>query len=253
MNHAEAIELAGLYVLDALGPAEREQVDAHLATCTEAHPELAQMGGVVPALAALAEPVSAPATLKSRVMADYRAGVGAPARQPAPVIRLSSYRRPRLGWAAAAAAVLIVAVTAGWAYVAQSNADLEAHRAQIIAQAIDVMATPGSSVAVMHGTASAAGSSGFAAFGPDGPGYLVLVDMPVAPSGMAYQAWYIADGQPASAGILTVDRDGYVVMALAGQPGAQVFALTIEPASGSEQPTSDPIAVGELRPNSGAS
>lgn len=252
MNHADAIELAGLYVLDALDAAERAQVDAHLASCPAAHDEFAEVGAVAPALATLAEPVGAPASLKNKVLADYRAGAGVP-WEPAPAASMRPVRPSWLGWAAAAAAVLLIAVTAGWAYVAQSNASLDAQRADMIAQAIDVMAAPGSSVAIMEGTANAAGASGFAAFGADGAGYIVLVDMPLAPTGKTYQAWYIADGVPASAGLLRVDRDGYALMALSGRPGTQVIALTVEPTGGSEQPTSDPIAVGELRSNSAAS
>jgi anti-sigma-K factor RskA len=252
MNHAEAIELAGLYVLDALDPAERAQVDAHLASCPDAHDEFAEVGAVAPALATLADPVGAPASLKNKVMADYRAGAGVRAWEPAPATT-RPMQRSWLGWAAAAAAVLVIAVTAGWAYVAQSNAALEAHRAQMIARAIDVMAAPGSSVAIMEGSATAAGASGFAAFGADGAGYIVLIDMPVAPAGKTYQAWFIADGVPASAGLLSVDRDGYALMALSGRPGTQVIALTVEPTGGSELPTSDPIAAGELRSNAAAS
>jgi hypothetical protein len=258
MNHAEAIELAGLYVLDALDPAERAAVDAHLASCPEAHDEFAEVGAVAPALATLADPVGAPASLKNKVMADYRAGAGAPVWEPAaatagPARAVRGGRPSWVAWAATAAAVLVIAVTAGWAYVAQSNANLDAQRTQMIAQAIDVMAAPGSSVAILEGSATAAGASGFATFGTDGTGYIVLVDMPVAPSGTTYQAWYIADGVPASAGLLSVDRDGYALMALAGRPGTQVIALTVEPSGGSDQPTSDPVAVGELRSNAAAS
>jgi hypothetical protein len=254
LTHADAIELAGLYVLDALDPAERAQVDAHLASCAEAHDEFAEVGAVVPALATLADPVGAPATLKNKVMADYRAGAGVPVWEPASAAVPMRPARPSwLGWAATAAAVLLIAVTAGWAYVAQSNAALDEQRAQMIARAIDVMAAPGSSVATLEGSATAAGASGFAAFGADGAGYIVLVDMPVAPTGTTYQTWYIADGVPASAGLLSVDRHGYAVMALTGRPGTQVIALTVEPAGGSEQPTSDPVAAGELRSNSAAS
>jgi hypothetical protein len=253
LAHEEAIELAGLYVLDALEPAERAQVDAHLASCAQSHAEFAEVGGVVPGLATLADPVGAPASLKNKVMADYRAEHGATDFHFKVLTPPSVPRRSWLGWAAAATAVLLIAVTAGWAYVAQSNAAFEEQRAQMIAQAIDVMAAPGSSVATLEGTAAAAGASGFAAFGADGAGYIVLVDMPAAPAGTTYQAWYIADGVPASAGLLNVDRDGYAVTALAGRPGTQVIALTVEPTGGSEQPTSDPVAAGELRPNAAAS
>jgi hypothetical protein len=265
MNHHDAIELAGLYVLDALEPHERALVDAHLASCNLAHDEFAEVGAVAPALATLADPVGAPASLKNKVLADYRAGAGASrpaavwnmpaAARVVPAARVAPARRPMLGWIAAAAAVLVIAVTAGWAFVEQSNNALDNQRAQFIARAIDVMAAPGSSVAVLQGSATAAGASGFAAFGADGAGYIVLVDMPVAPTGKTYQAWYIADGVPASAGLMTVDRDGYALLALGieGPLDAQVIALTVEPSGGSDLPTSDPIAAGELRSNAAAS
>lgn len=259
MNHTDAIELAGLYVLDALEPHERALVDAHIASCPETHDEFAAVGGVAPALATLADPVGAPASLKNKVMADYRAGAGARVWEPPRVasaapLRPTGQTRPSwLGWAATAAAVLVIAVTAGWAFVNQQNADFDTQRSQFIADAIDVMAAPGSSVAVLQGSDSAATASGFAAFGADGAGYIVLVDMPVAPNGSTYQAWYIADGVPASAGLMTVDRDGYALMAISARPGTQIIALTIEPTGGSDLPTSDPIAAGELRSNSAAS
>jgi anti-sigma factor RsiW len=250
---ADVTDLAGLYALDALEPAERARVEAHLATCPQAHAEFAAVGGVAPALASLADPVDAPSSLKDKVMADYRAGaaagVAAPVvvrRAPTPVIPLRPARPSWLGWAAAAAAVLLIAVLGGWGYVNQSRADAEGHRAQVLAQAIDIMSAPGSSIALMRGTASAAGASGFAALSANGTGYLVLTDLPAAPAGQTYQAWYISIGGPSSAGLVSVDRDGFAVMALPFQNGADLVALTLEPAGGSPQPTSDPIVAGEL-------
>lgn len=253
MTCAEATELAGFYVLDALEPAERALVDAHLATCTEAHAELTEVGGVVPALATLAEPVAAPDSLKSKVMADYRAGAGAAARQPASVlvapVHIPAPRPSRpswLGWAAAAAAVLLLAVTAGWAFTVQSHADAEAQRAQQLAQAIDIMSASGSSVAVLQGTGSAAGASGFAAFGANGAGYVVVVDLPQAPAGLTYQAWYLTGKQATSAGLMNVDAEGFALLALPARSDTEIIALTLEPAGGSARPTSNPILSGEL-------
>ena len=254
---AEVTDLAGLYALDALEPAERQLVGAHLATCSQAHAEFAAVGGVAPALASLAEPVDAPPSLKDKIMADYRAGatagVGAPVaavaagRAPAPVIALRPARPAWLGWAAAAAAVLLIAVVAGWGFVAQSRADAEAQRAQVLAQALDIMAAPGSSVALMHGTAAASGAGGFAAFDANGTGYLVLTNLPAAPAGETYQAWYINGGGPSSAGLVSVDRDGFAVMLLPVQHSADLVALTLEPAGGSASPSSDPIVSGAVQ------
>ena len=87
LTHEEAIELAGLYVLDVLVADERAAVDAHLATCRLEHAEFAEVGGAASALAATVEPVDAPAALKSNVMAAYAretaaATVSPPAKMP---------------------------------------------------------------------------------------------------------------------------------------------------------------------------
>ena len=76
-----------------------------------------------------------------------------------------------------------------------------------------------------------------------------MVGLPEAPTGKTYQAWFIRDSQPISAGLMTVDQDGYAVMTNASPPaGIQVVALTVEATGGSDQPTSDPFALGEVRP-----
>jgi hypothetical protein len=258
---SEVSEMAGMYVLGALSGAEREQVAAHLADCPAAHAEIEELGGAIPALALAADPVEAPAALRSRVMAAYRADVGAPAVSPvrlSPVtarsVSMPVYRRPVLAWAAALAAVLVLAVLGGYTLTVQQRADQAAQRAQQVAAAIDVLAQPDSTIAFLTGTGSATGAHGFAAFPADGAGYLVMVGLPDAGAGMTYQAWYLVNGQPSSAGLLAVDAGGYAVLGdLSGMAGAGLVALTIERAGGVDQPTSDPVAVGELRANSAAS
>ncbi|HUP83896.1 MAG TPA: anti-sigma factor [Candidatus Limnocylindria bacterium] len=261
MNHAEAVELAGLYALDALEVHERALVDAHIASCPESHEEFAEVGAVAPALATLAEPVGAPASLKNKVMADYRAATGAsqpvaawdmPRSASVPASR--PVQRPRFGWVAALAAVLVIAVVGGYAFTAQQRADREQARAEQIAGAIDVMTQPDATVALISGTGSATGAHGFAAFPASGAGYIVMVGLPDAPAGQTYQAWYLVDGQATSAGVLKVDSDGYAILdEMSGMTGANLVALTIERAGGVDQPTSDPVAAGELRSNSAAS
>jgi hypothetical protein len=57
-----------------------------------------------------------------------------------------------------------------------------------------------------------------------------------------YALWYITDGVPTPAGLFAVDGEGAVVQVLEGtfQAGT-VVGVTVEPASGSPQPTTDPI------------
>ncbi|MDQ3553062.1 MAG: anti-sigma factor [Chloroflexota bacterium] len=265
----EANELAGLYVLDALQAAESEAVRAHLRDCAEAHPGFAELGGVVPALAELVQPVDAPADLKSRVMAAV-AAEGAPARPATasmavpgaaasqaemdarvwepPAAELPRARRPSfLGWGMAAAAVMVIAVLGAWNVVLQTRAGEVDQRAQMIAQAIAVSTDPEAEVAILRGTGPAQGASGFAAFPGEGDGYIVLVDLPAAPAGQTYQAWYLVDGQATSAGLMTVGADGYAMLSgVGGQEDAQQIALTIEPAGGVDSPSADPVVAGEL-------
>jgi hypothetical protein len=271
LTHDEVVELSGLYVLDALEADERDAVDAHLATCERAHDEMAELGGVVPALAMMAEPLDAPAELKSRVLAAVAAEAAAavPAR-PSPVaarptVEVKPWGLADVGapspatrrsavpawasWASALAAVLILAVVGVWGLNAQSAADRANDRAQTLSQAIAAFSADGSSTAVLRGSGQHAGSSGFAAFTPDGTGYLVMVGLDPAPAGRTYQAWYIDAAGPHSAGLMAVDSDGYAVM-VDDQPmmGATVVALTVEPSGGSDLPTTDPFAAGEVQP-----
>jgi anti-sigma-K factor RskA len=152
-------------------------------------------------------------------------------------------------WGAAIAAVLVLAVVGVWALGVQSRADEATRRDAIVSAAITAISQPGSSIAVLRpsGTGTTSGT-GFAAVSADGTAYVVMVGVPEAPSGRIYQAWFIRDNQPSSAGLMTVDRDGYAVLTNASPPaGAQVIALTVEPAGGSALPTSDPFALGEVR------
>ena len=267
LSHDEVSELAGLYVLDALEPAEREAVDAHLASCSLEHAEFAELGGVVPALATSVEPLAAPPQLKARVLAAVQreAAAAAPGDvlvqpwmlvDPDPRAAPAAVTTGRRGWAPpawsawipAVAAVLILAVVGVWGFGAQSRADLAEQRAQVLAQAITAFAAPDSATAVLAGSGNLAEASGFAAFAADGTSYLVMVGLPSAPAGSDYQAWYIADGAPRSAGILTVGPDGYgIIVDRAPVAGTEVVAYTIEPRGGSTLPTTEPFAAGEVR------
>ena len=74
VDHNEATELAGLYVLDALEPALRSAVQDHIGACPDAHLEFDELGSVLPALALLVEPIKAPAGLRARVIAAVEGG-----------------------------------------------------------------------------------------------------------------------------------------------------------------------------------
>ena len=75
-THADAVltcddvrEMAGAFVLGALEPSEKGAIRAHLASCADAHEEIAELGGVLPALAEIVPMIEPPAALKGRIMA----------------------------------------------------------------------------------------------------------------------------------------------------------------------------------------
>jgi anti-sigma-K factor RskA len=56
------------------------------------------------------------------------------------------------------------------------------------------------------------------------------------------QLWAIEDSQPASMGTFVPDADGHVAVVMEGtEPEGALYAVTVEPEGGSEQPTSEPI------------
>ena len=68
-----------------------------------------------------------------------------------------------------------------------------------------------------------------------------------APAGKTYQAWFMADGQPRSAGLVRVDADGLAVLAgLETADPVDQIAITVEAEGGAELPTSEPVAVGSV-------
>jgi hypothetical protein len=147
----------------------------------------------------------------------------------------------------AAAAVLAIVVLGGWNVLLQQQQSSSDQRLAVLTAAVAAAGQPGADVAPLTGTETAAGASGYAVFPPDGTGYIVLTGLPAAGSGQAWQAWTIADGAAASAGLMDVGSDGIAVLAgVDAAPGTTVVALTVEPAGGSDQPTTTPVVVGEL-------
>jgi anti-sigma-K factor RskA len=105
----EVREMAGAYVLGALEAAEAAAVRAHLVGHEDAHPEIAELGAVIPAFAETVPPVEPPASLKDRIMAAAAADLAA--RGGVPDVR-DAGAEPADGAAGAAAAPEVPAVTA---------------------------------------------------------------------------------------------------------------------------------------------
>jgi hypothetical protein len=73
----EVREIAGAYVLGALDATEDAAVRAHLAWHADAHPEIAELGAVIPSFVEVVPVVEPPEGLKTRIMAAAAAELAA--------------------------------------------------------------------------------------------------------------------------------------------------------------------------------
>ena len=109
------VDIAG-YVLGVLTPLERRAFEAHLADCVECQHELEELRRLPAILETAGEPVEPPSGLAQRVLAGVAEEPPRPVGRPASVTRLRPQPARRLwrpAWAAAAAAMLLVAFLAG--------------------------------------------------------------------------------------------------------------------------------------------
>jgi len=226
----------GAFAVDALDPMQAREVRAHLRDCATHAAEASELRAVTAGLADTVEPLTPPASLRSRVIAavavaDQR---GTPGTGAARRVR---WRGQAWTWAAAAAAVAIVGLVA-WNVVLltrSSGESLEglARRAQIVST-LQPQGAPGGGVVLYF---------------PDDRKAIVLgngireLDAAVS----TYQLWEIAGDTPRSIGVMQADPDGRAVAVVPFEGGAgHTLAITVEPPGGSVQPTTAPVFVTKI-------
>jgi Anti-sigma-K factor rskA/Putative zinc-finger len=263
----EVRDLAASFVLDALPEPEMDAVREHLATCAEPHPEIAELGGVVPVLQAGLRPMDPPATLRDRIMAAAAADLEARRRseaiaEPAPIAReapvtatsapatepvpIGRARQPRWSWAVGIAAVLVIVLLGASNLSLRSDLDAAQAYQQQVASVLDAARQPGALTVVMT-TTTGQGPNGIAAVTTDGEMRIAMRDLAPTSGDEVYEAWVILpDTAPAALGHLQLAASGSGYLQATGlptQPG-MVLALTREPGPGATAPTSDPVSVG---------
>ncbi|MGC5165890.1 anti-sigma factor domain-containing protein [Luteimicrobium sp. DT211] len=233
-----AWELLPAYALDAVDDLERRSVERLVASDDDARRALAEYRAVVSAMVPDVEP---PAALRSDVLdrlteTTPRAAPSSTTSAERAGAEGARGRRARRRWGVAgiaAAAVVAIAIPTGVAvHESRQRADLE-DRAQTVAA---MLADP--QAQLVTGTMSTGGDASVLVAGDQvlftGSG------MSPAGSGKDYQLWKSVDGKTmVSVGLVHAD-DGSAAL-LFDAPGDSVFAITVEPAGGSEQPTTDPV------------
>jgi anti-sigma-K factor RskA len=273
---SELRDLAPAYALDALDALDRARFERALAGSPELQAEVDAFHAIASGLGEAADPVAPPPSLKANLFArldaapqEQRAEAGRadapepapvapstpapappaptastptpapPAGAPAPVADLGERRSRRrlavvLSSAAAVLVLLTVAVVGanwfgpnGWGAQREMTALAEASDAQTVTAPV----TGGGEVTLV--TSAEQGRSAIIAEGLNALG-----------DEQTYELWYIDESGPVSAGTFDVPAAGETWRILEGDfaPGVAV-GITVEPAGGSEQPTTEPVAV----------
>lgn len=244
MSVEDVHTLSGAYALDALPAPEREEFERHLERCEACAREVRELSATAARLAG-AVALSPPPALRDRVM--RRIGT---VRQDPPSGAFGGLRRrtrrmlPGLALAAALAAAALGGTTV-WQWQSARDAQREVQQAQehaaLLAQVLaapDAVVSSGALPGGGTGTVVVSAGTNRAAFMTSG--------MPAPPDGMVYQLWFDDHGAMRPAGLLDPAAPDEAVLMDGALDGADGMGITLEPAGGSPQPTSDPLAVMEF-------
>ncbi|MFF9011953.1 anti-sigma factor domain-containing protein [Streptomyces sp. NPDC014870] len=237
--------LTGAYVLDALDTEEeRQAVARHLTQCPSCAQEVRELSETAAHLGrAVAESVGP--ELRSAVLRRIVTVRQEPPRTTSGAGGAAWARSLRLlpRWALAASLVGTVALggVAVWQYERAEDAERAARQAQSATTDLAaVLAAPDARMATARigdavGTVVHSPSLNRTAFAAS--------SMPPPPAGKVYQLWYDDHGTMRSAGLMPTGVTASTTLLSGRTDGAEAVGITLEPAGGSPQPTSTPLAV----------
>jgi len=255
--------MTGVYALDAVqDDLERRTVALHLAGCAHCREEARSLRETAAMLAADAA-LTPPASLHDRVFEQI---ARTPQEPPLPVIHpavaeLSLARNARhdsgrgtgrgagraTRWVAAAAAVVILGGGGLAAYgVVQLDRARQAQdqASRLQSQTDRVLAILGDPAA-RRATVTATGGGTATLYTSGSQAVLLAAGLPRLPNGRAYQLWVVRPNQVVSAGLAPSTAAGGQAwnQLVTGVGRGDAVAISVEPSTGSAQPTTTPVAV----------
>lgn len=237
----EFSELYELYAMGALDAEERSELEEHLATnCPVCAEGIKRATALVTMLATMPEQVQPSSRLRRRILAS--AGV----------------QKSNWGWIgalAAATVALIVAVIWLNGENHKRASDLAEARAEIRRTAADLASAQTAlqflnepeTKQVVFGQGQQQPPRGRVFVNAQRGVLLIASNLPPAPSGKIYELWVIPkQGAPQPSGLFQSNGQGDALYLRGGaldMNSAGAIAVTLEPASGSNAPTTTPIVV----------
>jgi anti-sigma-K factor RskA len=239
-GNSELLDLAVPYALHALPEAEQRQLEARIAADGAAEEFYDEVRAVRETMAAVSAAAAAtpPSELRGRVLsavADDGRVLSAVADDTVRTLPGAQPARPRrTAWLSAAAALLIGLGALGVGLSLRPPAP-QPSTAQQVFSASDVHTVSG---------AIPAGGTATVVFSRDrNAGVLVMNDVPPPGPGTVYQMWLVSADGATSAGTMDADAVAPSTTAVLNDLGNSTkLAFTVEPASGSTQPTGALIA-----------
>ncbi|MGH3314060.1 MAG: anti-sigma factor [Streptomyces sp.] len=252
MTGAELHTLTGAYAVHALSEPEREEFERHLTACASCAQEVRELTATAERLgrAATATP---PPELRERVLRQITT-----VRQEPPKLKGvtppgggGAGRRaralPRFALAACLTAAAAFGGVAVWQYEsAQDAREQAAQSRQQSAEVARVLAAPDAKTT--RGADLPGGATGTVVVSreQDRAAFLAA-GMDAPPSGKVYQLWFADGDTMRSAGLMEKTSGDSDAVLMEGDVGrASAMGITVEPAGGSQQPTSEPLALMRL-------
>lgn len=254
-HREEHLELCAGYALGSLSEADRLELERHLeGGCPTCEAALADFSVATTMLAASAGTAQPPAALRARVLdAVGKEMASAPAaeRPAGRIVRMPERRVVWMTWGLAAAAAALAVVSAvSWNEVERLRATLESDRRTLadLQQKLAVerrwaavMNAPQARVAELQLTpAGVQALKARATYDPSTRSAVIVFENFAAPSGKDYELWALRGAGVASLGVIKADAQGYAVLRLENVGDAESvggFAVSLEPAGGSGNPT----------------
>jgi hypothetical protein len=244
MTHDELNDLYELYTLGVLDPEERAEIEEHLGQkCPQCKAGVRRAVSLNTFFGTLPETVDPPKRLRGRVLASV--GV-----EPA-----SSRFLTFLRILVPAFLTIVIAIIGMDSYrrgqdLASARDEIRRSSAELqkVQSALRLLNLPDTQQ-VVFGQGQPQPPRGRIFVNRDRGVLLLASNLPPAPTGKTYEMWLIQkEGAPVPAGLFQSDSQGEALYVMNGAVNANTntVAVTVEPESGSQAPTTTPIIVAML-------